>query len=101
MVTAAMWTEAHVAYTDGSGIICRTTDRTIMFSQVRFPIINRHRRPDPVPMFVRYPRHRPQSVPPASIRAMGRNPGRELSSAPSAAICAEVLTKTQQSRFLR
>jgi hypothetical protein len=55
-------------------MICRTMGRTIMFNQVEFPTINRHPRPDPASMFVRYPRHRPRSAPPASIRAMGRNP---------------------------
>jgi hypothetical protein len=78
-----------------------------MFSQVGFPTINCHPHPDPVPMFVRYPRHRLQSVPsaaicatgldlghavssapPTAIPAMGCNPGHKLASAPSATICA-------------
>jgi hypothetical protein len=45
--------------TDGSGIICPTIGRTILFSQVELPTINHHPCPGPVPMFVRYPRHRP------------------------------------------
>jgi hypothetical protein len=40
--------------TDGSGMICRT----IMFSQVGFPTINRHQGPYPIPMFVSYPNQR-------------------------------------------
>jgi hypothetical protein len=44
--------------TDASGMICRTICRTIMFSQVGFPTINNHPRPDPVPSLVRYLHHR-------------------------------------------
>jgi hypothetical protein len=35
------------------------------------------------------------------IRAAGRDPGHELASAPSAAICARTLKKMKQSRSLR
>jgi hypothetical protein len=96
-----------VWYTDGSGMICRTIGRMIMFSQVGFPTSNRHSRHDTAPMFVRYPRRRVRSVssaaicatgldqgygassaPLAAIRAMGRDLDHELGSAPSAAICA-------------
>jgi hypothetical protein len=85
-----------------------------MFSQVGFPTISRHPRPDPVLIFVRYPRHQLRSVPsaancatgvdlghegssvpPAAIRAMGRDPSHELASAPLAAICAGTLKKTK------
>jgi hypothetical protein len=45
-----------------------------MFSQMGFPTINRHPRPDPIPMFVRYPRHRLRSVPSAAIWAMELHP---------------------------
>jgi hypothetical protein len=61
-------------------MIYRMIGRTIMFSQVGFPTINCHPRPDPVPMFICYPRpvcdlsHRPRSVPPASVCAMGFHP---------------------------
>jgi hypothetical protein len=68
--------------TDGFRMICQTTGRTIMFNQVGFPIINRHPRPDPVPMFVCYPREPLQSV-------------------PSAATCAGIFKKTKQNRSLR
>jgi hypothetical protein len=68
-------------------MIYRTIGRTIMFSQVGFPTINRHLRPDPVPMFARCPRPRLQSIPLATICATGRDPGHELASALSAAIC--------------
>jgi hypothetical protein len=78
-----------------------------MFNQVGFFTVDHHMRPDPVPMFVCYPRDRLRSVPlvaicatgldldhgvssapPAAIRTMSRDPGYELASAPSAAICA-------------
>jgi hypothetical protein len=59
-----------------------------MFSQVGFPTISRHPRHDPVPMFVRYPRHRPRSVPSAAICATGLDLGHGVSSAPPAAIQA-------------
>jgi hypothetical protein len=59
-----------------------------MFSQVGFPTINPHLRRDPVPMFVRYPRHRLRSVPPALFWAMQFDGRYELAFAPSAAICA-------------
>jgi hypothetical protein len=39
-------------------MIDRTIGRTIMFSQVGFPTINRHQRHYPIPMVVRYPGHR-------------------------------------------
>jgi hypothetical protein len=92
-------------FTDGFGMICRTIGRTIMFSQMGFPNINRYPRPGSVPGFVRYQRHRLRfvpsaticatrldlghgvsSAPPAAIRAMGRDPYHEMASAPSAAI---------------
>jgi hypothetical protein len=41
--------------TDGSGLICRTIGRAILFSQVELPAVNRHTRPGSVPMFVSYP----------------------------------------------
>jgi hypothetical protein len=87
--------------TDGSEMIYRTIGRTIVFTQVRFPAINSHPRPDPVSVFVRYPRHRLRSVPMAAVCATGRDPGHELASAPSSAICAGTLKKTKQSRSLR
>jgi hypothetical protein len=71
----------------------------IMFSQVGFPTINRHPRPDPVPMFVRCPRHRPQSGLWGFIHATGGDSGNgpqsghELASVPSAAICAGLSRK--------
>jgi hypothetical protein len=67
-------------------MICGTIARTIMLSQVGFPTINRHQRPYPVPMFVRYPRHRRQSVPSPTICATGLDLGYGVSSAPPAAI---------------
>jgi hypothetical protein len=63
--------ETFFSHIGSSGMICRMIGQTIMFSQVGFPTINRHPRPDPVPMFVRYPRHRLRSATPASIWAMG------------------------------
>jgi hypothetical protein len=60
--------------TDGSGMICRTIGRTITFSQVGFPAINRRPRSNPVPMFVRYRRHQLRSAPAPSIWAMGFHP---------------------------
>jgi hypothetical protein len=73
----------------------------IAFSQVGFPTINRRPLPDPVPMFVRYPRHRMRSVPSAAICATGRNSrnglrsGEKLAFTPSAAIRAGTLKKTK------
>jgi hypothetical protein len=64
---------ARCGHTDGSGMIYRTIGRTIILSQVGFPTINRRPRPDPVPMFVRYPRHRPRSGSSGFIRPMGRD----------------------------
>jgi hypothetical protein len=54
-------------------MIYQTTGRTIMFSQVGFPTINCHPRPDHVPMFVCYPRHRPRSARWAAICAISRD----------------------------
>jgi hypothetical protein len=82
-------------------MICRTIGRTIMLNQVGFPTINRHPRPDPVPMFLRYPRHRLRSVPSAAISATGLDLGHGVASAPPAAIREGNLKKTKQSRLLR
>jgi hypothetical protein len=68
-------------------MICWTIGRTIMFSQLGFPTINRHQCPYPVPIFVRSLRHRRRSAPCGFILATGRDPDHELASAPSAAIC--------------
>jgi hypothetical protein len=65
-------------HTDGSGMISRTIGRTVMFSQTGFPTINRHPRPDPVPMFVRFPRHRLRSVPSVAICATRLDLGHEF-----------------------
>jgi hypothetical protein len=67
-------------------MICRTIGRTIMFSQMGFPTINHHPRPGPVPMFVRYQRHRPRSGPWGFVRATGRDSRNGARSVPSAGI---------------
>jgi hypothetical protein len=60
-------------------MICWTIGRTVIFSQVGLPTINGHPRPDPVPVFVRYPRHqmhlshRPRSGSGAGIRVISRD----------------------------
>jgi hypothetical protein len=88
-------------------MICRTIGRTIMFSQVGFPPSTAISALIPSSCSSALGatggdlRHQPRYGPWDFIRASGSDPGHDLASAPSAAICAGTLKKTKQNGLLR